>query len=66
MICSGTRVLELTGDPRDYRDCGPCRGERYYGLDFKDTCMICSGTRVLELTGDPRDYRDCGPCRGEG
>ena len=59
-ICSGNRVLEVAGDPRNYRNCGPCLGRGYFGLDFKDTCTICHGIGLIPVT-TPNDPVPQGP-----
>lgn len=45
--CQGLGELELSGDPDDYRTCGPCSGSGYPGIDSRATCKVCNGLGVV-------------------
>lgn len=48
------------------RECGPCSGRGYYGLQQKRTCKVCGGKQRVWFDGNPDDYRTCNRCSGRG
>lgn len=47
LVCGGHRLLELPGEPSDYRECSPCDGRGHYGFDPTDTCKTCRGCGLV-------------------